>query len=59
MPHERMTGVNYSNASRPECAMVFEILVPHVWTCGRGLTRLAQSLQLEYSISAPDLEAVW
>jgi hypothetical protein len=59
MPHESLTKVNYSNDSRPERAVVFEVLVPHVWTCGRGLTRPTQSVQLEYSILAPGLEAVW
>jgi hypothetical protein len=39
--------------------MVSEVLVPHVRTRGRGPTRPTQSLQLEYSSHAPDVEAVW
>jgi hypothetical protein len=59
MPHKIVVGLKCSNDSRTERAMVFAVLVPHVWTSGRGLTRPTQSSQLECPIPAPGLEAVW
>ena len=44
---------------RPERAMVYAVLVPHVWATGRGPPGPCQGAQHEHSIIAPGVGAVW
>jgi hypothetical protein len=44
---------------RPECAVVYAVLVPHVWATGRGPPGSNQGSQLEHSLTAPGVGAVW
>jgi len=44
---------------RPERAMVYAVLVPHVWATCRGPPGSNQGAQHEHPLTAPGLGAVW
>ena len=44
---------------RPERAMVYAVLVPHVWATGRRPPGSNQGAQHGHSITAPGVGAVW
>jgi len=48
-----------TDGSRPERAMVYAVLVPHVWATGRGPPGSNQGVQHEHSITAPSVGALW
>jgi hypothetical protein len=48
-----------TNGSRPERAVVYAVLVPHVWAAGRGPSSADEGAQHAGAITAPAVGSVW